>query len=86
MQTFLGVKVDTATMTVEELEGARTKIQEILAHKRHQIVTSHLACHRYSANNSSNDLKEDQHKFQEMLSNINHQIYARKMSMHRFAR
>ena len=85
MQNFFGVKVDTATMTVEELEGARTKIQEILAQKRHQIVTSHLACQRYSANNSSNDLKEEQ-IIQEMLSDINHKIYARKMSMHKFAR
>lgn len=86
MQNFFGVKVDTATMTVEELEGARTKIQEILAHTRHQIVTSHLDCHRYSANNSSNDLKKEQIKFQEMLSIINHQIHVLKMSMYRFAR
>lgn len=86
MQIFLGVKVDTATMTVEELEGARTKIQEILAHKRYQIMTSHLACHRHSADFSLMELKEEQTKFQEMLSNISHQINTRKIAEHRFAK
>lgn len=84
MQFFYGVPVDTATMTTEELQRSRTKIQEILAIKQHQIMTSHLARHRHLANYS--ELKEEQTNLQEMLSNISHQINTRKIAEHRFAK
>lgn len=80
MQIFYGVPVDTATMTMEELQRSRTKIQEILAIKQHQIMTSHLARHRHLANYS------ELNNLQEMLSNISHQIKTRKIAEHRFAK
>lgn len=82
MQIFYGVPVDTATKTMEELQRSRTKIQEILAIKQHQIMT--IARHRHLANYS--ELKEEQTNLQEMLSNISHQIKTRKIAEHRFAK
>lgn len=82
MQTFFGVQIDTSTMTVEELENARTKIQERLSH----IVTGYWACHIHSAKYFLDDLKEEGTKLEEILANIKYQIYYRKKSNHRFPR
>ncbi|MCI8485680.1 MAG: hypothetical protein HFJ20_00840 [Clostridia bacterium] len=82
MQTIFGVQINTSTMTVEELEEARTKIQEILSH----IVTGYRACHIYLNKYFLNDLNEDVSKLKTILANIEHQIQYRKISEHRFSR
>lgn len=82
MQTFLGVKVDTATMTTEELETARNTIRGKLAELNHQITVGYLV----NRGHSSEDLDElvnERNNMSEILSNIEHQIVARKISEHR---
>lgn len=84
MQIFLGVEVDTATMTTLELEKARDTIQEMLTNDQHQIVVGYLVQHKHSSNNSTfEELLDDRNAIQEMLANIKHQIFARKMAEHR---
>lgn len=82
MQTFLGVKVDTATMTTEEFETARNTIRGILANVNHQITIGYLVNHGHSSNNLD-ELVNYRNNIQEMLSNIEHQIVARKIAKHR---
>ncbi len=79
MQFFLGIEVDTTTMTTEELERVRNTIRGILANINHQITIGYLANHRYSANNDLDELVNDRNNIQAMLSNIEHQIVTRKI-------
>lgn len=82
MQTIFGVQINTSTMTVEELEEARTRIQKMLL----RIVTGYWACHIYLNNYFLNDLNEEMSKLKTILANIEHQIQYRKISEHKFSR
>lgn len=83
MQFFLGIEVDTATMTTEELENARNTIRGILANINHQIAIGYLAKHRHSSDNNLDELVNYRNNIQETLSNIEHQIVTRKIAKHR---
>lgn len=43
MQNFFGIEVNTATMTLEELEEAQAKTREMLANLSHQIALRKMA-------------------------------------------
>lgn len=49
MQNFFGIEVDTANMTLEELQEARNKTRETLAYLEHQIFLRKLANHKHSS-------------------------------------
>lgn len=38
MQKFFGIEVDTANMTTEELQEAKTEIREMLSNIEHQLL------------------------------------------------
>ena len=44
MQNFFCVKVDTSSMTLEELEDARKKTREMLANLEYQITLRKNGC------------------------------------------
>ena len=53
MQNFFGIEVDTANMSLEELQEARNKTREMLSNLEHQILLRKMANHKYSSNQSS---------------------------------
>ncbi len=82
MQTFLGVKVDTATMTTEELETTRKTIRGIVAELNYQIAVGYSVNRGYPSKDLD-ELVNKRNNIQEMLSNIEHQIVTRKIFKHR---
>lgn len=53
MSNFFGVEVDTANMTLEELEKAREKTRDMLAHLEHQILLRKMAKHKHSSESAT---------------------------------
>jgi hypothetical protein len=51
MQDFFGIKIDTATMTLEELEEAQKKVKELYSNLSVQISLRKLAEHKHSSSN-----------------------------------
>ena len=49
MANFFGIKIDTANMTLEELEEAPKKTYEILDNLKHQILLRKLAKQKHSS-------------------------------------
>lgn len=49
MANFFGIEVDTANMTLEELEEARKKTRDMLVHLDYQICTRKIAKRKYSS-------------------------------------
>lgn len=49
MQKFLGIEVDTASMTTEELEKARKEIRNMLSNIEHQLLLRKMAERRHSS-------------------------------------
>lgn len=49
MQNFFGVDVDTANMTLEELQEARMKTREMLSNLEHQILLRKMVNRKYSS-------------------------------------
>lgn len=49
MANFFGIEVDTATMTLEELEEARKKTRDMLVQLDYEICTRKMAKHKYSS-------------------------------------
>lgn len=47
MQNFFGIEVDTANLTLEELEVEREKIRKMLANIEHQILLRKIAKHKH---------------------------------------
>ena len=43
MQNFFGIKIDTSSMTLEELQEARKKTREMLVQLDHQILLRKMA-------------------------------------------
>ncbi len=52
MANFFGIEVNTANMTLEELEEARRKTRDMLFHLEHQIYLRKMANHRHSSEES----------------------------------
>lgn len=50
MQNFFGVEVDTANMTLEELESALEKARELYFNLSMQIRLRKMAKHKHSSN------------------------------------
>ena len=53
MQNFFGIEVDTASMTTEELQEARTKIREMLSNIEHQLLLRKISERKFKAPVSS---------------------------------
>lgn len=53
MQNFFGIELDTANMSLEELQVARNKTREMLSNLEHQIVLRKMANRKHSSNQSS---------------------------------
>ena len=53
MQNFFGVEVDTANMSTEELQDAKTKIQEMLSNIEHQLLLRKISERKFKAPVSS---------------------------------
>ncbi len=53
MAKFFGIEVDTANMTLEELEEARKKTRDMLVHLDHQILMRKMAKRKYSSMQST---------------------------------
>ena len=53
MSNFFGIEIDTANMTMEELEEARKKTRDMLAHLEHQILLRKLTNHKHSSMQST---------------------------------
>ena len=51
MQDFFGVKVDTAKMTLEELEEAQKKVRELYSNLSLQIRLRKMAERKHSSSN-----------------------------------
>lgn len=49
MQNFFGIKVDTASMSLKELEEARKKTREMLASIDYQIALRKMATRKHSS-------------------------------------
>lgn len=56
MYNFMGVKIDTTKMTMEELEETRAKVQDLLANLNHEIVLRKMANYKYSNSSSEESL------------------------------
>lgn len=53
MANFFGIEVDTANMTLEELEEAKRKTRNMLAHLEHQILLRKMAERKYSSDSTT---------------------------------
>lgn len=53
MQNFFGIEVDTASMTTEELQEARTKIREMLSNIEHQLLLRKMSERKFKTPVSS---------------------------------
>lgn len=49
MANFFGIEVDTANMTLEELEEARKKTRDMLVHLDHQILMRKMYERKHSS-------------------------------------
>lgn len=49
MQNFLGVEVDTANMTTEELNKAKIDVRNMLSNIEHQLLLRKMANRKYSS-------------------------------------
>lgn len=49
MANFFGIEVDTATMTLEELEEARKKTRDMLVQLDYEICTRKISKRKYSS-------------------------------------
>ncbi len=52
MQNFFGIEVDTASMTTEELQDARTKIREMLSNIEHQLLLRKMSERKFKDKDS----------------------------------
>lgn len=49
MANFFGIEVDTANMTLEELQEARKKTREMLSNLEHQILLRKMSERKHSS-------------------------------------
>ena len=52
MQNFFCIFVDTASMTTEELQDARTKIREMLSNIEHQLLLRKMSERKFKDKDS----------------------------------